>query len=522
MAIAGNIDIQKTYRLTEEEKFIIEVAKHANEEYLVDKEQLVNIDLNVLLEKALEQRIYPLIYKSIKPILPREYQAIYGKYYMAHMIDIKIKISEAAEIISNADAVKLTPCIAKGFVLSQITYDSPYMRQISDIDILITEDKIVDMCRVMENAGYTDELVKQLENEVQCKIDLAMFYLTRSEVKFVSESKKNLIEVKSRESGINKVIMEHFMNNAVEVQIGGLKFRTFDLIHTCLLLMTNTYKNFYTDYGICSDYTLRDLVDVYCFLHKHTGICYKLLYETANMYDMIGVMKYVLSLVENVFGSFAALDELNKYIENVMAPGDVVPWKSELLFRLLNKNERINERYISKIHSVMNNKLGTLPIKQKSETEIIKNRRICQYKLNTNLRFLYEYFDEMYMGFFIYNNFLYISFNLGKNLKKIPIVLKLYFVCVKDFSEKNITIDSSDISASIRQSDIDNVEIIPEKEKDNNTLLIRIPISNDLYIINGAERKILTYTIINKKGYEHLTFNLFSIGGKFHPMQLII
>jgi len=520
--------------LSKEEKILVEIIKNAyNQNYIISSDNYVYncIDWQLLFHKSLEQRVFPLVFKSVKHLLPPKEKALYTKHYVKYLVDTKIKIKEAAVIMTKAHEAGLNPCIAKGFALSQIIYGTPYMRQFGDIDVYIDESQIVDMCRIMEQCGYAEELTMQLNSETIEVSDFSRYYLTRFDAKFVSNTKNFMFEIKSKCTGIDRIMMEHFMKTPVSVNIDNFHMNTFDPIHTILYLFVNTNTNFNTEYGIDADFTLRDLTDVYCFICKNPDFDYELLCKTAFIYNLEHVLKYVLSLVEKVFGPIDDFCDIKTYLKDVVEADEIVKWESDFLFRIFNRKERILERNRIRVNLLKEKKAAWehYPIKLPQDSINIEECDfLCRTRLNSHLRLFNAADKEMYSDFFIDSGNLYICFSFDTNIRYNNLGFKISFLNVNALSDaifKDIIICSSNgKSTSLKHSDAENVEVFSKIRGNIKNIAVKVPLSeNNLYITDRiGRRKLLLYFSVISQDFENSHFTLYSWGGPYGLVTCVI
>jgi len=225
-----------------------------------------NIDWDKLLLISLEQQIFPIIFSYVRHYVPSAYKLIYAMSSINHKRAVDKAIEQSAELQGKFFAMSKRFAFIKGFIFSQYVYNDVYMRQFADIDILVHGRDLIDICHAMESLGYEDDLISKQKNARMHISDFAKnsHYLSEHEKKFISLDKKT-VDIKKTFAECNVFEIYEFISGKTTIDVHNCSFSTLNVHDTFIVLLENTYTNFFSHYGIENDFTLRDLLDFYVF-----------------------------------------------------------------------------------------------------------------------------------------------------------------------------------------------------------------------------------------------------------------
>ena len=185
--------------------------------------------MNTIFKIIFYQKIFPIFYDAL------------NKEYINKMIEYtnKIQVKRITNLIEQAAELNNTNnniCICKGFVLSQILYDNPYMRMFNDIDISVFSDNMLSQCLKMEQLGYRCSQVELLKDKINLKQEyINMYYSFTGEKKFNRHNDEAMVEVKNLDHFIDYLRNDQSVERSVAININGHKFKTFNLEDSFIL-----------------------------------------------------------------------------------------------------------------------------------------------------------------------------------------------------------------------------------------------------------------------------------------------
>jgi len=225
------------------------------------------VDYRLLLEISVVQRVFYHIYEKVKNQLPTKERLMYRAYWFSHEKSIEKAMLQSQEIENALGINEIRFGLIKGFVLAQLLYGNCMAREFADIDILVHTDDILHACEVIEKLGYTDDLFRRQES---CGISLPifeknLFYFTEVEKRFFNY-RGRFVDVQKSLFGYTVAQVKNATECGAEIMTVSGTFHGLTLQDSFLVLLENTYKNFFTEYGISEDFVLRDIIDFYSFL----------------------------------------------------------------------------------------------------------------------------------------------------------------------------------------------------------------------------------------------------------------
>lgn len=285
----------------------IKNKKFNSKEFLIESEQLL---ITLIKNKCLFIFIDML---CNNPII-KEKMEIY-KILQKNIIDKKIKTS--IELNESMILKNVNSCFVKGFIISQLIYDSPYIRQFEDIDIFLKENDINVAYNSMINMGYIDAFVNKLSDSILVNDDILKKYIVSAyELKLYKCNQT--IELKKSVEFFPVNMVASSINSSTTICIGNYEFPTINLEDTFLYLVTNFVSNFYTDWGIRTSYNIRDIIDYCMFSIKYDYIFTELF---LNKIKINGLAFYV-TLCNKVIINFLGTESVNVLPSTLMSLND--------------------------------------------------------------------------------------------------------------------------------------------------------------------------------------------------------
>ncbi len=231
--------------------------------------------------------------------------------------------------------------VNKGFILSNLIYEDPTYRIFSDVDLYSFDfDK-----------SYRQAIKFNLLDDVFLKMNnIKELLLTYKGVEFEIKPLDEIHDIK-------------------KCYINDMCFFTFGLEDSFKLLINNTYKNFFSDYGFRNDCYLRDLFDLFCFIKKYGNILGKKTLDndtTLKLQKLIALMKTLNCNTSTIDFNYI----LSNNTENFKLPFGVLP------NQLFDKDKR-NSQYLKYNHNISNLKNNYINFNDPDKTKLING---CLYR----------------------------------------------------------------------------------------------------------------------------------------------
>jgi len=294
--------------------------------------------MNTIFKIIFYQKIFPIFYDAL------------NKEYINKMIEYtnKIQVKRITNLIEQAaelNNINNNICICKGFVLSQILYDNPYMRMFNDIDISVFSDNMLSQCLKMEQLGYRCSQVELLKDKINLKQEyINMYYSFTGEKKFNRHNDEAMVEVKNLDHFIDYLRNDQSLERSVAININGHKFKTFNLEDSFILCFENMYDNFFYPWGIKTEHTLRDIVDMTTFMIKYPELFTENFLNSLKKEKRLTRLSKIVNIIKTVFSSYPELiDKLPQKLLDILPEVDDKISKEVLLYRIFEPEKRIAE-----------------------------------------------------------------------------------------------------------------------------------------------------------------------------------
>ncbi len=259
------------------------------------------LDWDEMFITLLNQCIFPIGFQLFKPWMPNN---VRKKWTIENALLIKKTYNDITNTLKLISILgdRHDYCIAKGFVLSQILYKTPFLRQFTDVDIYVKEESIINVSNILNDAGYCFFQVDQAMNYAD--IDIRKYYSKLVETICHSPDKPaTIFELKKRDG--SSCLFPEIVNKAVRemvyLDLFGKKIPSFNEKYAVWYLIMNAYKNYTTGWCCLNQRPLRDLYDIAFWIKRNPFYDYRILYSAAMESDSAECISYMLSLSCVVF-----------------------------------------------------------------------------------------------------------------------------------------------------------------------------------------------------------------------------
>lgn len=316
--------------------------------YLIDKENdklcLEQSDdyFKTLIDTSISQKCFPLFYLILKKYNFNKFNFLINLHWRLNEKNVDKCIEQCMQFSNENSSMTL---ICKGFVLSQLLYGSPYMRMFNDIDIYVSSNNMLSQCLKMEQLGYSCKQVELFKDRIDLKQEyINIYYSLSGEKKFNRNSDDALVEVKDWGYYFNSAKIAEAESNGVTVNINGYEFNTFNLQDSFILCFENIHSNFFTSWGIKTEHTLRDILDITTFIIKYPDLFTEDFLSVLENEKRLKRLGEVIQLIQTLFSTYPELiKKIPKILLKKLPDIDETFSYEELLDRIFNPQKRIKE-----------------------------------------------------------------------------------------------------------------------------------------------------------------------------------
>ena len=199
-------------------------------------------------------------------------------------------------VTSSLSANNIQYTLVKGVALSQLLFDSSYVRGIGDIDIVVREDQMEQAFRLLQKMGYTRQKAKNLN-------DLVYFYgVTHHEIVLEKEidNCKVYVELKRRTSCLPNDF-NFWWPHVTSKIYDGVQLNILDENFEILHLILNSFSNNEIR-GLYQNCYLRDYFDV-AYAIKHVTFSWQDILNAAEQMEVTHQVATVLRSVKDIYPS---------------------------------------------------------------------------------------------------------------------------------------------------------------------------------------------------------------------------
>ena len=514
--------------LSFEENFLINILFKKKQFITNINVESEDINWEKIISLANTQKVFPLLYSEIKEFLPSEIKKKYYAIDKFRKIQIDHIIQQAEELSQRFDSEHISYAVIKGFTLSQLIYGDPYARAFGDIDFLVSEKDLVRACKIITQLGYTEKNIQKTIALSDFAIDY--YFFSDQEKKFTKDYKA-LVELKTTISFVTTKEVEQALTNKRAYEINDHNFWSFSMSDIAILFIENIYENFFGEWGIISECSLRDIVDLYRFIHKYPMFFHEQYIQTLNEQHQkhLSNILFFLNVFLDEFGLTLPVNISSFAKENDQ---DVIK-DLDLFTRIFDINERRNAH---KWYTYLKETQGTQPT-------ILRTYNIDYEPFDFEKGQMYTEYDIWQHQFL--RNTLHSAFEFGTGYDDTN-HLYLGLRIPKDFTD--FLLEYHLIRSDARKEDLDHLEyyvnIIYIKENDiqlisnyedtiewsfnscrkHNMLIIKIPIKcNIKFIIDNKTNYLFFFTIKPHLSAENYGENIAALfGSVYKPLRIIM
>ncbi len=319
-----------------EENFIYDLV---NSEDVFSNSTYDNVNYKKVFELCMQQKIFPNIYCSLHGKIASQVFASFEKEKQRLRLKNAIVKHQIKAVVNCFREHKIKFAISKGIAHANEIYKDPFLRDMNDIDIVISSDDYIKGCELLENIGYT---VTEATND-----KIVYFEANRSQCTFVKSGCLS-VELKDKIQYVWQNHLEQWFDRVEYKDIGGLSVPVFSTEDMFINILVNSNKNMSTPYGIDHDYRIRDLLELYIFIIKNESIFTK---EFVDILIQDGYAHSV-SCMMDYCEEFFTKDNFDK-IPQVLRQArindynkDHVRWKLPIVKRLFDTEQRIQEHHL--------------------------------------------------------------------------------------------------------------------------------------------------------------------------------
>ena len=162
-----------------------------------------------------------------------------------------------------------------------------------------------------------------------------MYYSFTGEKKFHRHNDEAMVEVKNLDHFIDYLRNDQSVKRSTTININGHEFKTFNLEDSFVLCFENMYDNFFYPWGIKTEHTLRDIVDMTTFMIKYPELFTENFLNSLKKEKRLTRLSKIVNIIKTVFSSYPELiDKLPQKLLDILPEVDDKISKEVLLYRI--------------------------------------------------------------------------------------------------------------------------------------------------------------------------------------------
>lgn len=466
-------------RLNDTQRAVYDITRNVfNSNFKFNTKNYPLLDMEEFFGIIKQQKIYNIVYRCIQNCISEDFDEKFKKSFYNYKNKIDDLISEALKINFKLNNNEVNTCLVKGFVLSYIIYGDIYSRNFSDLDFLVDKNSQYNCCEMIRKMGYKEHNIELFRNDYYISQNaIVVYYLSDIEKQF---KKDNIYVELKKETGKFSQEVRKSLLNSINVDIDGVICSTLSLSDTFLLLIDNTYKNFFSDYGKKHDFIIRDLLDFYGFVVKYKKLFNEEFLIVIKKADYFGELCEIIKLLK-LFFSDEPIKRLPKVFLELCLHEDIK--KDVFLGFIFNKSQRCqyyNYLEYQNIHDtwlvLKANDLSVYPYNyKKGVIDIIYQMTPSPLVSNIVMKIIWYKID--------YNDSsIFYSFRIPHEYKSLRIEIIQYMSNCKEKDALFICMEFDYIDEKITNVGVeeDTINIYDIKEVDTNIIVIEIPKSSKI------------------------------------------
>jgi len=270
-------------------------------------QEILSPDLNwaYFLQKTKDERVCSLIYKALskiqdaEKILPENIlQDLRNIYYSTAKRNILI-FQTLQEILQAFKKKGIRTIVFKGIVLAESVYGDIAARSMSDLDILINRQDIKRADKVLEDFNYTRPFGVKDFSKVSFNLyrNSILYKNFNGYPKYIHLYWHILNLCPYDKDILQKIDMDKIWREAVDINLGGIKTRTFSLCHQLIYLCMHALNDSFRSLILLCD------INEFLRINKETLNWSKLI-EEAYLFGLSKYTYYSLYVVSIFFGVY--------------------------------------------------------------------------------------------------------------------------------------------------------------------------------------------------------------------------
>ena len=333
------------------------------------------VDYKKVFELAMQQRIFPTVYNYLHGKIDPESFILFEKEKLRLKLKNTVLRHQIKSIVSCFQEHDIKFAISKGLAFANEIYEIPFLRDMNDIDIVISSDDYIKGCELLESLGYN--LADSPKNKTE------YYEANRSQCTFVKNGSIS-VELKDKIQYVRQEDLDRWFDRVEYKEISGLSIPVFCIQDMFINILVNSNKNMSNPYGIDNDYRIRDILELYLFIIKNKSVF-------TNEYVSVVIEPYYLtslSCMMDYFEEFFTKENFEKIplcLKQARIDDygiDHVKWKSSIVTRLFNTEQRICEHHLFRFEKYSKDNSRTTFI---ANGEIL-NLNLSDYAKNHNIK----------------------------------------------------------------------------------------------------------------------------------------
>lgn len=318
-----------------------------------------------------KHRVFVYIYKKIKDDIPKKYINLYKNKYdkITKRKEIEKKIIKDLSILSKNENIEIV--FIKGIIFSKLIYDDFNCRDSNDIDILVREEDIYRMDKLLRNYGF----VQNFEKDYNLPLPLYKGYMMHElcnyyyYTSFKGSQLKIKVELLRNIHTVRKDHIYKILENIKYFKLDNEKIPTLNLEGTFICLIDSIFADYEMVHSILkksnNSMRLKGILDFIMFYNKYKSkLNWNKIYSLSSDMKITHIIYAVLNNMKEVFPNKIDKDIIDmfhtnkiKYKTSYSSSGTLIDWQNSFLNRILNSELRRKEFLINcykKIYSENN------------------------------------------------------------------------------------------------------------------------------------------------------------------------
>lgn len=507
--------------MNKEQYLLLDITKKyfENSEYKIDS-QFYNLDWDYFYELSEKHKMLTIVYKILQNQIPKDKKVKFTDYCSRFKNSHIEYLKELQTVTKIAEELEISLLLIKGFVLSKRIYGDLYTRTISDLDLVVDNNKMDRLFYALNEIGYKhfldyDRFALPRINERK-EFDLPIIIYEDNFHEYQMRKQVNgrmiKIEIKRGSSAIsNHKFFKYMKDNSVLFKLSSdIKINTLSLEDDFIHLCANCYGN---NEVALKQMFLRDFMDVYGFIFYYKQkLNWNKILERALEFELFHKIYWVLINLEQIYKEqfmvfFYSLDNWkSEYLDfskcinidglPILNEGELYYSKSSIIDKIFDFDIKKRDRY-EYILSNINNK----SIKNYCSTDDKFYKKHISSRAGINFEYRFDYNNQN----------LKINLRFSKEnyllLNKYRIIFEMYS-CVT----KNPSFLKEEITFTLSNNKVEVVTNCYEPDakvlSDNTYINVSVDLPTNQLNYSAAKRGIAYNIVIWEKLLNNYTFKV--------------